>query len=907
MQPHTVICSAIGAILGWIVGGYAGLAMGLAIGYLIGERRGSNRRLRDLEKKVADLDGRIEKRPMADSATQTGPSDLQQDTSVASPESEDAPVEIELDLPEVFPGNGKTFIPTGVMPPAAPDKNSGAPDDAAGDAPAGSEPEPNLWNRYFKGGNLVVRAGVVVLFFGIAFLVKYAADRNLLPIEFRLAGIALGGICMIGIGWKLRLKRIGYALALQGGGIGVLYLTVFGAAKIYGLASPLFAFAVMVALVALSAVLAILQDARSLSVLGATGGFLAPVLISSGTGSHVMLFSYYLLLNSGILGIAWFKSWRELNLTGFVFTFGIGAFWGLQYYTPSYFATTEPFLIVHFFMYLMVAILFALRQPLNLRGYVDGTLVFALPLAVFGLQSGLVHDMDYGLAASAVAMAAVYILGATLLWRRAREDIRPLTESFLALGIMFATVAVPLATDGYWTAATWSLEGAALVWIGVRQNRVLTRTAGILLQAGAGAAALYAIDIQEQAILLSGGLISLAGLFSSFYAERYKNRLRSWEHQMHFLLLGWGLAWWFGTGVHEIHRLSYSHHEWQIIGIFAAASLGFMGWLALRLNWSSLGYPAMVLMPLMVGFAAFHFLVLWTGRPSQYYGWVLWPLAFAAAYGLLRLYEGKWNARLEKLWHLLGLWLLVFLLTWEFAWIVEQAVPESETWTQVAWGVVPALAALVLLVIGDRLPWPVKPFYLQEGVGALVAYLLIWCLVACALAGDPAPLPYIPILNPVDLMAGFTILLTGGWFYRIRGNIRIGRALIPDALVAAAAGGVGFLALNAGLARTVHFWGGVPYRIHDLVQSLLFQSALSVAWSLLAMGMMGLSARKQRRQTWFVGAGLLAVVVVKLFVVDLSGTGTVARIVSFIAVGVLMLVIGYVSPLPPHKQEESVS
>ena len=45
-------------------------------------------------------------------------------------------------------------------------------------------------------------------------------------------------------------------------------------------------------------------------------------------------------------------------------------------------------------------------------------------------------------------------------------------------------------------------------------------------------------------------------------------------------------------------------------------------------------------------------------------------------------------------------------------------------------------------------------------------------------------------------------------------------------------------------------------------------------------------------------------VVVKLFLIDLSGTGTIARIISFLVVGGLMLVIGYFSPIPPKKQEE---
>jgi uncharacterized membrane protein len=49
------------------------------------------------------------------------------------------------------------------------------------------------------------------------------------------------------------------------------------------------------------------------------------------------------------------------------------------------------------------------------------------------------------------------------------------------------------------------------------------------------------------------------------------------------------------------------------------------------------------------------------------------------------------------------------------------------------------------------------------------------------------------------------------------------------------------------------------------------------------------------------GAALLAVVVLKLLLVDLSGSGSVTRIVSFIGVGVLMLVIGYVAPLPAKE------
>jgi uncharacterized membrane protein len=59
------------------------------------------------------------------------------------------------------------------------------------------------------------------------------------------------------------------------------------------------------------------------------------------------------------------------------------------------------------------------------------------------------------------------------------------------------------------------------------------------------------------------------------------------------------------------------------------------------------------------------------------------------------------------------------------------------------------------------------------------------------------------------------------------------------------------------------------------------------------------ATRRASRGMWATGAVLLAVTIVKLFVVDLSRVGTIERIVSFVAVGLLTLVIGYFSPLPP--------
>ncbi len=184
--------------------------------------------------------------------------------------------------------------------------------------------------QWLTTGNVPVKLGVIVSFFGVAFLLRYAVDQGyiVISIEARyLAVTVLAGV-LLGIGWRLREKLPVYALSLQGGGIGMLYLTIFAAFRLHDLVPAPFAFALFVALTAFTGVLSVLQNSMVLAVLGTVGGFLAPVLVSTGAGNHVALFSYYLLLNAAILGIAWYRPWRVLNVLGFAFTFGVGTLWG---------------------------------------------------------------------------------------------------------------------------------------------------------------------------------------------------------------------------------------------------------------------------------------------------------------------------------------------------------------------------------------------------------------------------------------------------------------------------------------------------------------------------------------------------------------------------------------------------
>jgi uncharacterized membrane protein len=171
--------------------------------------------------------------------------------------------------------------------------------------------------------------------------------------------------------------------------------------------------------------------------------------------------------------------------------------------------------------------------------------------------------------------------------------------------------------------------------------------------------------------------------------------------------------------------------------------------------------------------------------------------------------------------------------------------------------------------------------------------------------GDPAPLPYLPLLNPLDLVQGAVLLTLLTWLRRMR-TATFAPAIFHTAdLAYVALGSIGFIGLNGALLRTLHHWGDVPFKLDAMTRSMLVQASLSIFWSLLALCTMVTATKIRLRPLWLAGAGLMAIVVAKLFFVDLSNVGGIERIVSFIGVGLLMLVVGYFSPVPPAIAKET--
>src|SRR5215469_999200 len=769
--------------------------------------------------------------------------------------------------------------------------------------------------EFFTGGNLIVRVGVVVLFFGVAFLLRYAAEHSHLSLETRLSAAAAGAIVLLALGWHWRRVRPGYALALQGGGVGILYLTTFIAQRIYGVLSPGAAFVLLAAVALLSAALAILQDSMAFAILGATGGYLAPVLAASPHGDHVVLFSYFALLNCFVLVVAWFRSWRPLNLLAFVFTYGIGTTWGVLRYQPENFATTEPFVALFFLMFVTISVLYAIRRGANLTHYVDGTLVFGVPVVTMGIHAELVSHIPYALAYSALTLSAFYIALGWTLRRHQQEMLRLLVEAFLALGVAFVTLAIPCALECRWTAASWALEGAAIAWVGLRQDRRLAIVSGIALQLLAAAAYAWEslgsqVELQGTlflnnhylaAMLVSAGGIAIAAMLrreGPAWLEKDRPILSAW-------LFIWRLLWWCGGGYIEIQsHVAPSGQLAAHVAYFGVAAL-ILTLLGARLAWTMARVASLLLLPVLAFFAFESLTTL--SHPLQDGGWWGWPLSFALAYlGLRRDEEGA-PARLRTVVHALGVWLVIWAITGELVWQAAQLVTEGPAWSQALLGLIPAAALLALAIQVSSPRWPFAGravAYVAIAGGGLALFLAGWSVYAdFAFDGSAAPLAYIPIASPMDIGQGLGILaLTSHWraIERTWGehmSIDWRRAL--PGLVALLA----FAWLNVLLLRTLHQYAEVPYTPEGVGASTLAQTSLTIFWTTLALVAMAWATRSGRRIVWLCGATLLGVVTLKLFVVDLSRTGTVLRIVSFLGVGVLMLVIGYLSPIPPRRAE----
>ncbi|MDR2371503.1 MAG: DUF2339 domain-containing protein [Treponema sp.] len=795
---------------------------------------------------------------------------------------------------------------------------------------------------FVRGGNLWAAGGVVLLIAGFAMLITYLARRGFFTVETGIAAAAFSGLVMLAAGRRFRKKRPVFFLILQGGGIGMLYLSVYAAHKL----TPYFPAPVSLVLMSLfvppAVILALFQSSgaggtrgsQTLAFLGFLGGFAAPLLLASGGGNHVFLFSYYLVLDAGVLVIAFFRRWKALSILAFCFTFGASFYWMTRNFIPAFFPSSEPFFIAYILLFTVLGVSGSGKTRLP-GAYSGGFITLLTPFLGAVLQWMAFSHIEHGYAVVSLSFSVFYISFAVII--RKLGSVRLFSEAYLFLAALLANLALPLELSPRLTSALWAVEGAAFFFLALRLKKFRPALGALARQAAAARAFVFEKtdggNSSGASPRFTGALvISLSAFVIMLLAERFtkkekgvKNTLEKLYPAFPFVMCAWACLWWFGGWLYEINRASSFPAEFFFILCSASALLScaaalvsgsnalFMGLVpslvfALGLVLGTMGgfigvsrFPDGVFTALTMRFSVNYF--------RGFYAWS-W-IAFFASQGPALFFSRK---KMEEAVH--GIWLAsCVLVTAAVLSASGRALTVflglSVSWTSFA-GLLPLFAAVIILSLCLR-----RAF--TAGIRARIVFLILPLVLCCILSlrfivsvflpGDPAPLPlYIPVLNPLDLEELFCIAVFLLWQMLL-----LKKSAKEGAAETGALRGVGkaplvsivdvsfFIFAMAAAARGVHFYGKIPWR--SLPESGVFHLAVFILWAVYGIAHIIAGNKISRRRIWIAGASLTAADIAKLILLDLAGQGAVKRIVSFFIAGLALLLIGWIAPLPPAAQK----
>jgi uncharacterized membrane protein len=335
--------------------------------------------------------------------------------------------------------------------------------------------------EYAIASNWLLRVGVIILVTGIAFFLKYSIDVGLLGEQARVTlsllagvGLAAGGTRLLGGQYHL------LGQGLLGAGIATLYFGVFAAFNFYHLIGVYTAFGLMAFITVCAGGLAVRFDSMLVAVFGIIGGYITPILLSTGEVNFLGLFSYMLLLGLGILGTGYYKRWHLLNYLSFFFNYVL-FFGAMQRYAVADFWRVMPFLSAFFVLYSTLAFLFCLVHR------VKSTLLDLLGLlanaGIFFAVGYLLVREAYGqiwVATITLSLAAFYVAHVYYCLAKRVLD-REMVLGFIGLAAFFVTVTVPLVLSEQWITVSWSLQALAMLWIAGKLRSEFLRQVAYLL------------------------------------------------------------------------------------------------------------------------------------------------------------------------------------------------------------------------------------------------------------------------------------------------------------------------------------------------------------------------------------------------------------------------------------------
>ncbi len=745
-------------------------------------------------------------------------------------------------------------------------------------------------------GNPILRVAVAVLMVGVVLLLRFASEHWQLSLGVKLSFIAVAGVITTIAGYLLQKKNQLFAVALQGVGLAVVFLTLIFSHHFAVIASLSTASILFVILLLAMVYLSLKQQALYLAMLALSMAYLAPLVIPQNHPDVIFLFGYYFVINLAVAAVNFIQPWKILHQIAFFATMFIGGA-TIGIYAKTYqFDTLDMILWLHIALFIWLSIRYSqlmLRTQTQdisidqtgsqsrqrLQPILDVGLIFSVPVLGFSLHAYLMHNSTQALTWGAVALAIVYI--ALNLWiKRRHPQLSILAKSFFILAVVFTALIFPLAKGAHWTSTGWVIQGTALIVWGVTERYRLSRYVGVVLVLLSSVALIFQVWSNDHFPILSTVIYAIAQFISAYYLLNYQQVEKYFSARMLsgiFLALGM-----YAGAIAGVELMQWQQHglsPYLAIAVLLLASFSLVIRFTSRLQWDNVQLILLgSLLFLLYGesFAENVYVLLhWSSKLNQV------SFAVASVVLALMLITLKSNTSKESL--IIGSSLL---------WLSLASIGLS------IFPMMPILAlAIAPIIYGIWL--------FQTNRTQLLHQLPVWCLTLLWLvlvsldAYSAEQYYFLPLLNFTDILS---LLMFMGMIWIIyHHDFSVEQSVEWGFKVTTIL--IGLLVLSSVVVRAMHHYLGTPLWGLDIWSNGDVQLSLTLLWVILAFILMTFSSRRHIRQIWFVGAGLLGIVVAKLLLLDLSQSGTLTRVISFIGSGAVMLVIAYLAPLPPALEE----
>lgn len=362
--------------------------------------------------------------------------------------------------------------------------------------------------------------GIVTMVFGIGYFLKYSFEQGWVSPAGRVTMAYVWGIIFLIGGNQFRKRQFSaFGLSLVGGGIATLYFSTFAAFNLYHLFNQTPSFLLMVVITVLASALAIIYDTKWLAILGLIGGFLTPVMLSTGQDNYIFLMTYMTILNLGLLSVAFYKKWDILNTLGFVATYLIYTGWFFSHYNQSKFWPAILFVTLYYLIYSIIP--FAYQFLREKRDDIKGFLIITPnSFLAFAFSYFMIRErfsLEW-VSIITILYAVVFLLMASYLYKK---DLYKQDAFVVLLGkaALFLIITIPVIFSRHWITIFWAAQAAVLLWTGLRLGRKSLIIGSYILLIGTA----YKFLFYDYSVVFKFNFNSLhmMGQYTHLIVERY--------------------------------------------------------------------------------------------------------------------------------------------------------------------------------------------------------------------------------------------------------------------------------------------------------------------------------------------------------------------------------------------------